>query len=215
MPYQNRVTPQGTLIATAARGMYTGNRGRLHTADGRITRPYEVRRWIMCRLDYPSPTHMVMAAQHYTHLFFLDEATALAAGHRPCSMCLHSRFKEWRQHWQAVHPEASGAGQPRVDAMDRVLHAERLTSARHKRTYTAALAELPDGALILLEAQDQPFLVHDRLLLAWTPQGYPAAIPRPADRAVTVLTPPSIVAILARGYRPALHPSAAAATSSA
>lgn len=212
MPYQNRVTPLGSLIATAARGIYTGNRGRLHQAGGHITRLYEVRRWIMCRLDYPRPTHSVMAPQHYTHLFFLDEATALAAGHRPCSLCLHARFKEFAAYWQALHPEADVAGQPRVDAIDRVLHAERLTDARHKRTYAASLAALPDGAFILLE--QEPFLVFGQDLLAWTPQGYRAAIARPADQTVAVLTPPSLVAMLAAGYRPALHPSAASATGS-
>ncbi|HEY0603927.1 MAG TPA: hypothetical protein VGD58_13495 [Herpetosiphonaceae bacterium] len=214
MPYQNRVTPQGTLIAADARGMYTGNRGRLHAADGQITRQYEVRRWIMCRLDYPRPTHTVMAPQHYTHLFFLDEATALAAGHRPCSMCLHSRFKEFAAYWQTLHPEADGSAKPNVDTIDRRLHEERLTDARHKRTYAASLDELPDGAFILLEPQDQPLLVLGQQLLAWTPQGYTAAIARPSDRPVAVLTPPSIVAILAAGYRPALHPSAASAIGS-
>lgn len=213
MPYQNRVTPQGTLVATAARGLYTGNRGRLHQTGGHITRLYEVRRWIMCRLDYPRPTHTVMAPRHYTHLFFLDEATALAAGHRPCSMCLHARFKEFVAYWQAAHPETGGAGPPTVDAIDRVLHAERLTDARHKRTYPASLAALPDGAFILLERE--LFLSFGQQLLAWTPQGYTGASARPADQPVTVLTPPSLVAMLAAGYRPALHPSAASAASSA
>lgn len=209
MPYQNRVTPAGELIATAARGMYTGNRGRLHKAAGQITRRYEVRRWIMCRLDYPKPTHTVMAPQHYTHLFFLDEATALAAGHRPCAMCLHARFTDFMACWQELHPET---GQAKVDAVDRVLHGERLTATRQKRTYAASLDELPDGTFMLLDAQ-QPLLVQGRQLLAWAPHGYTAALPRPRARIVEVLTPPSIVKILATGYRPALHPSAETAIS--
>lgn len=213
MPYQNRVTPAGELIATAARGMYTGNRGRLHKEAVQIARHYEVRRWIMCRLDYPKPTHTVMAPQHYTHLFFLDEATALAAGHRPCAMCLHSRFTEFMTYWQETQPESGTAGQPKVDAVDRVLHGERLTETRQKRTYTASIDELPDGTFILFDAQ-QPFLMLGQQLLAWEPHGYTAAIVRPGERSVAVLTPPSIVTILAAGYRPMLHPSAASTTGS-
>lgn len=213
MPYQNRVTPSGTLIATSARGLYTGNRGRLHNEDRQVARLYEVRRWIMCRLDYPKPTHTVMAPQHYTHVFFLDEATALAAGHRPCALCLRSRFTEFLAYWREVHRADGRAEQGKVDAIDHALHAERLTEAKQKRIFAVPLDELPDGTFILLETQHQPFLVRGQHLLTWEPHGYTTAIERPADQSVAVLTPPSIVKMLAAGYPYTLHPSATATTS--
>lgn len=208
MPYQNRVTPFGTLIADAARGLFTGNRGRIHRADGTIRRVYEVRRWIMCRLDYPRPSHAVMTPDRYTHLFFLDEATALAAGHRPCAMCIHARYRQFVAVWR----DATGHTAETIDAetIDRALHHERLTTDRHKRMHAAMIDDLPDGTICLLDDPHRPLLIIGESLLAWTPGGYTARVDRPRSRSVAVLTPPTIVRMLARGYAPALHDSAAA-----
>jgi hypothetical protein len=197
MPYQNRVNPCGMLIETSARGRFTGNRGHLHDEHKQIRRHYETPRWLMCRLDYPKPTHTVMALIGYTHLFFLDEPTALAAGHRPCALCMRSRFNQFRDYWMRVHASTT---RPSAADIDAVLHEERITPEKHKRTYSASLTQLPSGCFVMLTGSDQPYLVQHDQLLAWQPDGYADALARPSDQTVTVLTPPSIVHMLAAGY---------------
>ena len=218
MTYQNRVDPLGELFApdsTAIRGAWTGNRGRLHAPGGRIMRRYELKRWIYCRLDYARPSHRVMAPGRWTHLFFLDEATALAAGHRPCAFCLNPRFKTFQSAWArglAPHlglpdltaPE-SGFSAPAIDS---ILHAERLTKSGEKAVYRETLNRLPDGCFILIGDDPAPYLVLGDVLFGWTPSGYLPPRPRPHDIAVTVMTPASTVQALKAGFSPTLHPSA-------
>src|SRR5919201_7096583 len=145
MPLQNRVTPFGELIATPARGTLMGNRGCLHDATRRIRRPFAVKRWIICLLEFKGRHRKVMTPGQYTELFFLDEATALAAGHRPCAECQRARYTLFRRHWAA----ANGRRQPpSADEMDSVLHTERLDARRRKRTYTEMLSRLPVGVMV-------------------------------------------------------------------
>jgi hypothetical protein len=200
MPRQNRVTPLSELIATPERGLVHGNRGCLHDDQGCIRRRYAVRRWIACRLEFRgwrrSP---LMQPGRYTELFFLDEATAFAAGHRPCALCRREDYDRFNALW----PGPGGA-----DAIDRRLHGERL-AGRAQRHHAAALDELPDGAFVLREGE--PWLVLGSELLRWTPGGYAERTARPAGPA-TLITPPSLVAVLRRGWQPdvpLLHPSCA------
>jgi hypothetical protein len=190
VPLQNRVTPLGDLIADPARGLVYGNRGCLHDASGRIRRHHNGRRWIACRLRFKgwhrSP---LLQPGRFTELFFLDEATAFAAGHRPCALC---RREDYNRFMALV-------GEPGADAVDLRLHGERFS--RHRT------ADLPDGAFVLHD--DEPWLVHGDELLRWTPAGYTDRVARPAG-AATAITPPTLLAVLRSGWSgavPLLHGS--------
>jgi hypothetical protein len=200
VPLQNRVTPFGELVAVAGRGLLMGNRGVLHDETQRIVRPWQVRRWIACVTEFRGRHRAVMQPRRYTELFFLDEATAFAAGHRPCRECRYADYQRFRSLWETVHGAPAGA-----DAMDRVLHAERL-DGRRKRTHRARLADLPDGAYVALDGA--AWLVWRGDLLAWSDAGYAERRSRPRNAGVDVLTPPSVVAILAAGYAVEPHPTA-------
>ena len=195
MPHRNRVTPLGEIIAHPARGLVFGNRGCLHDDDGRIRRNYAVRRWIACRLDFKDRRRELLQPGRYTELFFLDEATAFAAGHRPCAECRREDYNRFVELSDGL----------RAAAIDDRLHAERFT--RHE----APVDELPDGAFVLCDGA--PWLVRGDSLLRWTPAGYTDAMPRPAGTRACVVTPPSLVAVLRRGWRPTavplVHPSVA------
>lgn len=190
MPLQNRVTPLSELIATPERGLVYGNRGCLHDAHGRIRRHSATRRWIACRLEFKgwhrSP---LMQPGRFTELFFLDEATAFAAGHRPCALCRREDYHRFTELWP---------GPPGADAIDVRLHEERL---RHHEA-----GDLPDGAFVLHDGE--PWLVLGDALLRWSPGGYTERIARP--RRATVITAPSLVSVLRQGWEgavPLLHPS--------
>jgi hypothetical protein len=200
MPLQNRVTPFGEVIALEGRGLIMGNRGVLHDDNRRIVRPWKVRRWIACCIEFRGRRRTIMAPKRYTELFFLDEATAFSAGHRPCRECRYADYQRFRSLWEGCH-----GGPASADAMDTQLHQERLIG-RTKRTYRSNIGALPDGTYVALEAD--PWLVWGDEVLAWSGAGYANRKRRPARMDVDVLTPRSIVAVLAAGYRPAVHPSA-------
>ena len=199
-PLQNRVTPLGDLVATPARGLLYGNRGCLHDGAGRIRRLYATRRWIACRLEFRGWHRApLMQPGRFTELFFLDEATAFAAGHRPCALCRRADYDRLVAVWRELHPGQEGA-----DAIDAQLHGERLVG-RERRLHPAG--ELPDGAFVLHSGE--PWLVRGGSLLRWTPGGYADRVP--LDPSARLLTPPSLVALLRRGWQgvvPLLHPSA-------
>jgi hypothetical protein len=197
VPLQNRVTPLGELIATPARGLVFGNRGRLHDDERRIRRRFVGRRWIGCRLEFRGRYHGAMPPGRYTGLFFLDEATAFAAGHRPCAECRHDDYVRLVEICAA-----------RADAIDARLHEERLGPRRER-----ALDELPEGAFVLRDGE--PWLVLGDELLRWTPGGYTQRVARPGGRAI-VITPPLLVKVLHAGWAgvvPFLHGSASRAAS--
>lgn len=206
MPLRNRVTPLGELVADPCRGLVYGNRGCLHDDHGQIRRRYNGKRWIACRLEFRGWNRSpLLQPGRFTELFFLDEATAFAAGHRPCALCRHADYRKFVTLWHELHPgDPSGA-----DALDARLHAERVEpGSRAQRRHEALFAALPDGAFVLHD--DAPYLVLGDRLLRWTPGGYLEPRPRPRGRA-TVLTPPSLVAVLDAGWQgvvPLLHPSA-------
>jgi hypothetical protein len=205
MPLQNRVSPLGELIAHPARGLVYGNRGCLHDADGRIRRRYNGKRWIACRLEFRGwHREPLLQPGKFTELFFLDEATAFAAGHRPCALCRREDYVRFGELWRELHRGEVGA-----DAIDARLHAERVAADRSQRHQEAALDDLPDGAFVL--ESGTPSLVLGTHLLTWTPAGYVGRRPRPARRGAVLITPPSLIAVLRAPWRslvPLLHPTA-------
>jgi hypothetical protein len=200
------VTPFSELVAVPSRGLVYGNRGCLHDEHGRVRRRFNGKRWISCQLEFRgwhrSP---LLQLGRFTELFFLDEATAFAAGHRPCALCRHVDYKRFTGIWHAVHGGGAGA-----DAIDARLHTERVDlRTRTQRHHEAPLDDLPDGAFVISE--DAPWLVRGEELLHWTAGGYDERVPRPAGGRAIVVTPPSLLAVLRSGWEslvPVLHPTA-------
>jgi hypothetical protein len=210
VPRRNRVTPLSEIVADPARGLVYGNRGCLHDAGGSIVRHHAGRRWIACRLAFKARRRELMRpGRYYTELFFLDEATALAAGHRPCAECRREDYDALVALWRELHPADAGA-----DAIDARLHAERLDGeggGRRRRFDEGDHADLPDGAFVLRDGA--PWLVLGAHLRRWTPAGYADRARRPARGTASVITPPSLVALLRTPREPLvplLHPTAGA-----
>jgi hypothetical protein len=206
VPLQNRVTPSGEIVAHPGRGMLMGNRGCIHNPDQTLgTSRWRTRMWICCVLYWRGRRLEVMPPRsRWTALFFLDEATALAAGHRPCGYCRRDDHLWLADRWRS----ASGLGRrPKAAEMDVTLHAERVDQrTRGKQTHPAVAADLPDGAMVRRDGG--PALLCQGTLRPWSFEGYRPPEPvTPATR-LTVLTPPSLVGALAAGYRPLVHPSA-------
>ena len=186
-----------------------GNRGILHDADGHVLRPWRVKRWLLCVLEFRGRHRTVMAPNRYTELFFLDEATGLAAGHRPCFECRRARFLAFRDAWAAGNQLDRGLEPVRVAMMDDRLHAERVGPDRSKRTGRAAIDELPDGVFITGGSREGgAWLVLGNELLAWSTCGYRQRRRRPRGEVVTVLTPESTISAIRLGYEPEIHRSA-------
>ncbi len=202
MTRRNRVTPFSELVAVPERGMFMGNRGVLHDDEGGIVRFSQVRRWICCLTAFKGRRRPLMTPGSYTELFFLDEATALAAGHRPCFECRRADGVRFREAWAEAAGREASIG---ADALDRVLHDDRLESPGRMRRWSAATASLPDGTMASIDGAAH--LVHAGGLREWTPGGYRAA--RSAPPTVEVLTARTIVGAITAGYAPALHDSAA------
>jgi hypothetical protein len=202
MPLQNRVDPFGELLADPARGTVMGNRGgRFHTLAQRLTaRRWASRQWICCVLTFKERHRDVWGRSH-TELFFLDEPTALAAGHRPCFECRRKDAEAFAESWRKAQNLAM---RPRGPEMDEVLHRQRL-NGRAKRLHGSNIDVLPDGAFISMDGA--AFAVRSETLLRWTPHGYVAQRVRPQRIAVDVLTPPAILAVLLAGYVPHWHDS--------
>lgn len=202
MPRQNRVTPHGDLIAVPDRGMFWGNRGRLHDPHGNLVRYSTGKAWAICVLEFKGRRRQLWAPGKLTELFFLDEATGLAAGHRPCGECRTRDYRAFKTAWLTAHPD----DQASAAAIDVHLHADRLAGHGIRRTYRARLGDLPDGTI--LEYDHRPWLVVAGQLRAWTTSGYQERQTRPASTRVTVITPRATVATLTAGYQPVLHPTA-------
>jgi hypothetical protein len=203
MPLPNRVTPFGDLAAVAARGLFMGNRGgRFHRDNKTLTaRRWASRQWICCVLDFKG-RHRDVWGRYYTELFFLDEPTAFAAGHRPCFECRRTDALDFAGKWQAARKLRT---RPLAGEMDDALHNERLRG-RTKRLHTRAIDGLPDGTFVALN--DAAYALRGDALLRWSPGGYDARSKRLRGTKVDVLTPPAIVAVLSAGYVPHWHPSA-------
>jgi hypothetical protein len=202
MPLENRVGPFGNIFRTRARGTMMGNRGgALHNSNKEIVRGYKSKRWITCVLEFRGRHRTVMSEGRYTELFFLDEAVAFAAGHRPCAECRRQRYNAFRSAWRRGHGQPD---LPMADQMDSELHGARIHKGR-KVTYDASLNSLPDGCFVQLEGCAH--LVWEDALLLWSPEGYTKRDTRPKGLRVTVLTPKPIVECFREGYKPEVHGS--------
>ncbi len=203
MPLQNRVTPLGDIIATPERGLFTGNRGIIHDPATKtlLRKRWSTPAWLTCVLEFRGRRRKVMAGRSWTELFFLDEATALAAGHRPCFFCRREDAKRFRAAWE----DGNGKSDLLAPEIDAVLHHERL-EGRKKRLHPlpTSFAKLPDGAMV--QAGTESFLIARGRPLRWSPGGYHTVAHAPED--AMLLTPPSTLRALIAGYRAVLHPSA-------
>ncbi len=203
MPRRNRVDPFGDLHAVAGRGMFTGNRGCLVDDAERVVRHHRGTLWITCVTEFRGRRVGLARPGRWTPLFFLDDAVALAAGHRPCGECRHAAYRSYRDAVSAARGERVRAGD-----LNRLLAAERSrrgrgpTRAPDRRTWTAPAP--PDGVVVL---HDGPRLLLGERLLAFSFDGWCDPVPRPAGD-LTLLTPPTSVAALAHGFVPVLHRSA-------
>jgi hypothetical protein len=203
MPLQNRVTPQGDIIATPHRGMFTGNRGIIHdpATKALLTRRWSCNAWLTCVCEFRGRRRTVMGGRSWTELFFLDEATSFAAGHRPCFFCRRDDANAFRAAWV----EGNGAGHLLARDIDIVLHRERLEGGKKRlHALPMPLQQLPDGVMVLAEAKS--YLITQGVALLWSPGGYRRAQNALID--AMLLTPPSTLRAFGAGYRPVLHESA-------
>jgi len=194
---RNRITPFGSIIETKARGAWLGNRGVIHNERQEIVRPFKLKAWITCVLQFKGRHREIMQPNRWTELFFLDEATALAAGHRPCGECRREDFKRFKTYWLKGNPEYGFHEKTSIKEIDNILHAERIR-AGIKVTHEEKLSSLPDGTFIELE--DEPYLLRNKVIFKWTPCGYEEGRKLPASKTANVLTPLSIVNMLRAGY---------------
>jgi hypothetical protein len=208
MPLQNRVNPHAVLISTPERGAWTGNRGVIHNDRKEIVKNYAIKPWITCALEYKGMHRIVMTPKRWTELFFLDEATALAAGHRPCGYCRFADFKRFKSLWLAVNGEQYNFSEKtKMSAIDEIIHQERLDENGVKKTYKALLMTLPDGTFITFENKSKSHLWFQKNMYEWSFSGYAKITSFKKNQEVNVLTPLSYVAVLKAGYVPQVHSS--------
>jgi hypothetical protein len=209
MPLQNRVTPFGEIVAVPDRGSFMGNRGRIHNAHRELKkRHWDRKAWIICLLQFKGRHRQVMAPSTYTELFFLDEATAFAAGHRPCAECRRADATRFKSLWLDVNGAMLQGKPGNMSNMDAILHSERIGLDGAQRHWEARVGELPDGVIVLIDDVRAAFLLHQGDLYRWSPAGYVERRAVPPEQTVTVLTPASVTRVLAAGYSPVVHPSA-------
>jgi hypothetical protein len=202
-PLQNRVTPSGDIISAPHRGLFTGNRGIIHDPATRtlLNRRWSSKAWLTCVCEFRGRRRDVMGTRSWTELFFLDEATAFAAGHRPCFYCRRDDANAFRAAWE----KGNGVAHASAPDIDEVLHRERL-DGRAKRLHTLPmpLEKLPDGAMV--RAGEDSYLILKARPLLWSFDGYRKT--RDGIKDAALLTPPSTLRVLRAGYRPVMHPSA-------
>jgi hypothetical protein len=186
-----------------------GNRGRLHDPSRRIVRRVApgYRAWVTCLLEFRGRRRTVMAPGRYTELFFLDEATALAAGHRPCGECRWPDYRRFKTAWLGGNPDRGLEPDVPIRAIDRELHQDRVGPDDQQRTFAAELGTLPDGVFVTRAGSADPLLVWRGALWPWSPSGYGSPRDRPVTSVVTVLTPRSTVSAIAAGYAPRVDPT--------
>jgi len=197
---QNRVDPKGDIIQTNARGAWLGNRGQLHGNTKTILRPFKHKAWIICLLEFKGRHRQVMAPGLWTELFFMDEATAFAAGHRPCFECRRNDANRFKAAWLKGNPQFGFNIKTAIGKIDDVIHAERISSNGQKITFETAIKNLPNGAFV--EKDGEPYLLLNNHIYRWTPFGYEKAQALPKSEKVAVLTPRSIANAFEAGYQP-------------
>jgi hypothetical protein len=203
MPHKNRVDPFGKIHAVPQRGTLMGNRGNLHDADRTLVRPFKHKQWVSCVLQYHGRQREIMAPGRYTELFFMDEATALAAGHRPCGTCRKAALRHFKECWKAAMGMRTGEALSLKD-VDQRLHEERTVT----ELWSADIDILTDGVMVLLEPDGSPHLLWQGRLLEWSFDGYRTSKPIMLSSIASVLTPKTLVQVLKAGYPLTVHPSA-------
>jgi hypothetical protein len=207
MPLQNRVDPFGKIIATPQHGTLMGNRGQLHNDHKQLLRQKcSEKRWIYCQLEFNGRKREVMAPGQYTELFFLDQPTAVAAGHRPCASCRRQEYLLFREAVAKGNPGLGIEPNSPIDAVDRAMHHDRLTELGEQKVFEARLVELPDGTIVVAGPKDGPQLWAGQRLLPWSFDGYGPGKKVAAEKEVTVLTPRLIVNALSSGFPVVLAP---------
>jgi hypothetical protein len=197
---QNRVNPFGEIIETKARGAWMGNRGRIHNEHQQIGSRYKSPAWLICKLEFKGRKRQIMAPNSYTELFFLDEATAFAAGHRPCFECRREDFNRFRKLWIEGNRQYNFSDKTSIREIDQVLHNQRINKDGAKKMYPEELNKLPDGTIVSF--QESAFLLFKQHLYLWTPYGYEKRNSSVIKGNVNVLTPLSIVNTFKAGYEP-------------
>ena len=204
MARTNRVDPWGIVRAVPDRGTLLGNRGVIHDTHENVIRTHKSQAWITCRLEFKDITRPIMSPGKWTELFFLDEATAFSAGHRPCGYCRRDRFNEFKSAWLRANGDRLGQGPRGIERIDKVVHPERISQGR-KVTYKAPLRNLPSGTMI--EEGSQAYLVWNNNLFRWGFAGYSFDGVEPQCTVVSVLTPETYVRAFVEGFRPTVHSS--------
>ena len=197
---QNRVTPYGELIKTPARGAWTGTRGIIHNDQQQIIRPFKHKAWITCLLEFKGRRRTVMSPKKYTELFFLDEATAFSAGHRPCCECRRADFNRFKSAWLAGNPEYKFTLKTSILLIDLVLQNERIDKHNEKIFFYENFENIPAGCFVVYN--DEPHLVFNGRLHLWRPDSYTQELMPGKDEPLKVLTPRSIVQTFIAGYQP-------------
>ena len=197
---QNRVDPIGNLIKTTARSHWMGNRGVLHNDHQKIIRFFKLKAWITCRLEFNGRKRQVMAPNRYTELFFLDEATSFAAGHRPCFECRRADYQKFKSLWLKGNPEYGFDEKTPVKKIDDIIHLERIDRNKTDLVFEQKNDSIPNGSFVLYEKN--PYLVFDKQIYLWTPFGYNNPISIPAISKLTMLTPKSLISTFRAGYEP-------------
>jgi hypothetical protein len=198
--FQNRVDPFGRIIKTTARGAWMGNRGVIHNHNKEITHTFKNKAWITCALEFKGRHRAVMTPNRWTELFFLDEATAFAAGHRPCFECRRDDAKKFKLFWIQGNPQHKFTMSTSVKDIDEIIHRERIDRSKGKVTHQRHSSAIPQGTFILVG--EDPFLFALGRLHRWTPFGYEESLAMPADSMMTILTPASVVNAFCAGYTP-------------
>ncbi len=206
MPLQNRVNPFSILTATPERGAWTGNRGVIHNANKEIVRNHAVKYWITCVLEYKNFQRKVMTPNRWTELFFLDEATAFAAGHRPCGFCRNLDFKRFKNLWLIANDERYNLEKDaKIYTIDALIHQERIDEKGYQKTFKATLVTLPNGTFISLMENTKAFLWYQQNLYEWSFSGYTKVLEFERNQEVNVLTPRSYIETFSAGYLPQIH----------
>ena len=203
---QNRVDPRGALHAVAEHGTLMGNRGILHDGDNQIVKQWQHKAWVSCVLQFKGFKRSPFSPGNYSELFFLDEATALSAGHRPCGFCQRDRFQLFKDVWFRANPSSADAALHTIGVVDKALHAERAARGGGKVTDAAVLADLPIGAMF--ESDGTAYLNWTRGPLPWSFKGYGLPVKIAPSVSVNVLTPISVVRMFQNGFLPTVHVTA-------
>lgn len=204
MPLQNRVDPWGNILISPYRGTCLGNRGILHNEKKQLIKNYQHKNWVTCLLEFKGRKRALMSPHHYTELFFLDEATALAAGHRPCCECRRKRYIEFNSYWKKANLNTSSESIKSSD-IDKSLHEERMRLGV-KNTYLSKIKDLPDGTIF--SNKGSAYLKLNNMIYLWSLKGYQLQNKTTFPKNVDVLTPKSLVKIFKLGFKPEIHESA-------